>query len=51
MTVGSGEFVAFIGPNGAGKSTLLKILAGVIRGYTGRAEFHGRILSAFTRII
>jgi len=48
MTVSSGEFVAFIGPNGAGKSTLLKILAGVIRGYTGRAELLGRTLSAFT---
>jgi len=48
MTVGSGEFVAFIGPNGAGKSTLLKILAGVIRGYTGIAEFEGRMLSSFS---
>jgi iron complex transport system ATP-binding protein len=48
MTVGSGEFVAFIGPNGAGKSTLLKILAGVIRGYAGTAEFQGRMLSSFS---
>jgi iron complex transport system ATP-binding protein len=48
MTVGSGEFIAFVGPNGAGKSTLLKILAGLIRGYTGLAEFRGGSLSGFT---
>ena len=38
---GAGEFVAFVGPNGAGKSTLLKIMAGLIRGYAGTAEFCG----------
>jgi iron complex transport system ATP-binding protein len=48
MTIGMGEFVALIGPNGAGKSTLLKILGGLIRGYSGAAEFHGVTLSSFT---
>src|SRR5579862_3719186 len=48
MTIGPAEFVAFIGPNGAGKSTLLKILGGLIRGYTGTAEFRGAALSSFT---
>src|SRR2546426_12801916 len=48
MAVNPGEFLAFIGPNGAGKSTLLKILGGVIRGYSGNADFHGIPLSRFT---
>jgi len=38
----AGEFVALVGPNGAGKSTLLKIMAGLIRGYSGSVEFSGR---------
>jgi iron complex transport system ATP-binding protein len=47
LAIHSGEFVAFIGPNGAGKSTLLKILAGLIRGYTGAAQYRGSSLSGF----
>jgi iron complex transport system ATP-binding protein len=42
------EFVALLGPNGAGKSTLLKILAGLIRGYTGSVEFSGQPLARLT---
>jgi iron complex transport system ATP-binding protein len=48
MDVASGEFLALVGPNGAGKSTLLKILAGLIRSYTGTVEFYGQPLSRFT---
>jgi len=40
-----GEFVAIVGPNGAGKSTFLKILAGLIRGYSGIVDFAGEPLS------
>ena len=43
----SGEFVAVVGPNGAGKSTLLKIMAGLIRGYSGSVEFCGKAVSGF----
>src|SRR6266571_2448634 len=43
----SGEFVAVVGPTGAGKSTLLKIMAGLIRGYSGSIEFCGKALSGF----
>ena len=41
----AGDFVAVVGPNGAGKSTLLKILAGLIRGYSGDVHFDGSSLS------
>jgi iron complex transport system ATP-binding protein len=44
----AGEFVALVGPNGAGKSTLLKIMAGLIRGYSGRVEFCSKDLSSLT---
>src|SRR5262245_40532265 len=43
--LGAGEFVTLIGPNGAGKSTLLKIMAGLIRGYSGAVDFSGKALS------
>jgi iron complex transport system ATP-binding protein len=40
-----GDFVALVGPNGAGKSTFLKILAGLIRGYSGSVCFDGKPLA------
>jgi len=44
--ISAGEFVAVVGPNGAGKSTFLKILAGLIRGFTGRLDYDGMPISA-----
>src|SRR5213079_2975636 len=48
LSIDSSAFVALLGPNGAGKSTLLKILAGLLRQYSGTAEFSGQPLSGFT---
>ena len=37
-----GEIIGILGPNGSGKSTLLRVLAGLLRGYRGRARIGGR---------
>jgi iron complex transport system ATP-binding protein len=47
VRLASGEFVVLVGPNGAGKSTLLKIMAGLIRGYSGKVEFANTSLSRY----
>lgn len=41
LTVKSGEFLCILGPSGCGKSTLLNILAGLDKGYEGRADVNG----------
>lgn len=41
FSVGQGEIFGFLGPNGAGKTTTLKILIGLIRQTSGRAEVFG----------
>jgi ABC-2 type transport system ATP-binding protein len=41
LNIGEGETFGFIGPNGAGKSTTIKILTGVLRATSGRAELFG----------
>ena len=42
LAVRKGEIYGFLGPNGAGKTTTLKILLGLIRATSGRAETLGR---------
>jgi len=41
FTLHPGQTLAVFGPNGAGKTTLLKVLAGLIRPRTGRAQVEG----------
>jgi ABC-2 type transport system ATP-binding protein len=41
LELSEGEVFGFIGPNGAGKSTTIKILTGVLRASSGRAEIFG----------
>jgi ABC-type Mn2+/Zn2+ transport system ATPase subunit len=40
--VRAGELVAIVGPNGSGKSTLLKVLAGLLRPWTGAVAVLGQ---------
>lgn len=44
--VDPGEVVGYIGPNGAGKSTTMRILLGLLRPTTGRAEVFGQDVRA-----
>jgi ABC-type Mn2+/Zn2+ transport system ATPase subunit len=41
LTVQRGSLLAVIGPNGAGKSTLLKLIAGILRPWSGRVSVLG----------
>jgi iron complex transport system ATP-binding protein len=41
LDVPAGELCGLLGPNGSGKSTLLKVLVGVLRPWSGRAELFG----------
>ncbi len=41
LEVGEGEVVGYLGPNGAGKTTTIRLLLGLIRATTGRAELFG----------
>ncbi|MGY1670214.1 ATP-binding cassette domain-containing protein [Geodermatophilus sp. SYSU D00710] len=41
LSVPAGEVFGFLGPNGAGKSTTIRMLLGLLRPTTGRAEVFG----------
>jgi manganese/iron transport system ATP-binding protein len=41
LSVREGSLLAVIGPNGAGKSTLLKLIAGILKPWTGRLTVLG----------
>ncbi|MGH7229364.1 MAG: ATP-binding cassette domain-containing protein, partial [Nitrospiraceae bacterium] len=42
LSVSRGEIYGFLGPNGAGKTTTLKILMGLMRVTSGKAEVLGK---------
>jgi branched-chain amino acid transport system ATP-binding protein len=48
LEVAPGSITGVIGPNGSGKSTLFNIVAGTLRGDTGRVLFDGRDISRST---
>jgi ABC-2 type transport system ATP-binding protein len=41
LTIGSGEVCGFLGPNGAGKSTAMRMLCGILKPSSGKAEVLG----------
>jgi len=41
LEVPQGEVIGYLGPNGAGKTTTIRLLLGLIRATTGRAEIFG----------
>jgi ABC-2 type transport system ATP-binding protein len=41
LTIEEREIFGYIGPNGAGKTTTIRILAGMMRPTSGRAEVAG----------
>jgi ABC-2 type transport system ATP-binding protein len=43
FAVPAGSVCGFLGPNGAGKTTTLRILLGLARATSGRAQTHGRV--------
>ena len=51
LSVKRGSLLAVIGPNGAGKSTLLKLLAGLIRPWSGSVTVLGKPPGAAARSI
>ena len=41
FTVSTGEIFGFVGPNGAGKTTTIKMLNGLVRPTSGKAQVAG----------
>jgi len=41
LKVGKGEVFGFLGPNGAGKSTTIRMLCGLLKPTSGRAQVAG----------
>lgn len=49
LAVETGTLLAVVGPNGAGKSTLLKLIAGLLKPWSGRVEVLGHPAGAQAR--
>ncbi|RLE17122.1 MAG: hypothetical protein DRJ14_07265 [Acidobacteria bacterium] len=41
----SGEFIGIVGPNGSGKTTLLRLVAGILRDFSGKIGLDGQNLA------
>lgn len=46
-----GQIVGLLGPNGSGKTTLIKILAGLLKDYSGVAHIDEQAIGAYTKSI
>lgn len=51
LTLEPGHIVGLLGPNGSGKTTLMKILAGVLKDYTGSVTINGEAIGAKTKAL
>lgn len=51
LNVARGSLLAVVGPNGAGKSTLLKVIAGLLKPYSGSVEVLGGTVGTSARRI
>ena len=51
LTLLPGSLTAVVGPNGGGKSTLLKLIAGLLRPWSGQAEVFGAAPGAHARSV
>jgi len=51
LTLLPGSLTAVVGPNGGGKSTLLKLIAGLLRPWSGQAEVFGAEPGAHARSV
>lgn len=51
LTLESGTIVGLLGPNGSGKTSLIKILAGIIKDYSGSVLIDGSAPNEYTKSI
>lgn len=51
LTLQSGRIIGLLGPNGSGKTTLLKIMAGLIKEYTGEVTISGHKIGSKTKAL
>jgi len=50
LSVEGGQMLGLVGPNGSGKSTLMRIMAGILRPFSGSRDIVGRPIESFHRL-